>query len=105
MVSTPFLDRLKQGKPLLADGAMGTMLYSRGIRMETCFDQLNLTKPDVITGIHRDYIAAGAEMIETNTFSANRFKLADFGLEDKVGALNHAGAQLARQAIEASGRE
>src|SRR5262245_60607470 len=99
MEKHPFLERLRQGKPLLADGAMGTMLHGRGLPMDACFDELNLSRPELISGIHRDYIRAGAELVETNTFAANRFKLADCGTEDQITEINRAGAALARQAI------
>src|ERR1051325_4958600 len=99
MTQNSFLERLRQGKPLLADGAMGTMLHGRGLPMDACFDELNLTRPELISGIHRDYVEAGAELIETNTFSANRYKLAECGAEDKVIEINRAGAALARKAI------
>jgi homocysteine S-methyltransferase len=103
-VTTPFLERLRQEHPLLADGAMGTLLHSRGISTTSCFDELNLSRPDLIAQVHREYIAAGSEMVETNTFSANRFKLAEYGLADRVRDINMAGAQLAREAISALGR-
>src|SRR2546428_10984407 len=67
----PFLARVARG-PVLADGAMGTMLYARGVAYERCFDELNVSEPDLVQGIHREYIDAGAELIETNTFGANR---------------------------------
>ena len=98
-----FQARLDRG-PLLLDGAMGTMLYARGVPFDQCFDGLNVDRPDLVTAIHREYIAAGAELIETNTFGANRFKLSLHGLEDRVRALNVAGAATARAAREASGR-
>src|SRR4030067_635660 len=69
---------------LLADGAMGTMLYARGGPFDRCFDALNVDRPDLVTAIHGEYIAAGAELIETNTFGANRFKLSLHGLEDRA---------------------
>jgi len=77
-VTHPFLQRLDAGV-LLADGAMGTQLYARGIPFDQCFDELNLSNPSLVQDIHREYIRAGAEMIETNTFGANRFKLAADG--------------------------
>ncbi|KRT77070.1 MAG: bifunctional homocysteine S-methyltransferase/5 [Armatimonadetes bacterium CSP1-3] len=98
-----FQARLDRG-PLLADGAMGTMLYARGVPFDQCFDALNVDRPDLVTAIHGEYIAAGAELIETNTFGANRFKLSLHGLEDRVRATNVAGAAAARAAREASGR-
>src|SRR3989304_1066591 len=94
-----FQARLARG-PLLADGAMGTMLYARGVPFDQCFDALNVDRPDLVTAIHGEYIAAGAELIETNTFGANRFKLSLHGLEDRVHATNVAGAAAARAGRE-----
>ena len=96
---------LLRRRPLLLDGAMGTLLYSRGIPQRTCLDELVLTKPEIVSTIHREYIEAGADAIETNTFGANRFRLAEYGLEKLAGRLNRRGAQLAREARETSGRE
>jgi homocysteine S-methyltransferase len=87
-----------QERIVLADGAMGTMLYGKGIFINTCFDELNLTRPSLVQELHEEYLASGAEVIETNTFGANRFKLASFGLEDRVKTINEAGARLARRA-------
>ncbi|MFN8448967.1 MAG: bifunctional homocysteine S-methyltransferase/methylenetetrahydrofolate reductase [Anaerolineae bacterium] len=99
----PFRDRLHENRPLLADGAMGTLLHARGVRMDDCFERCNLTRPELVGEIHRAYVAAGAEMIETNTFGANRLKLAEHGLEDQLEAINRAGVTLALAA--ASGRD
>jgi methionine synthase I (cobalamin-dependent)/5,10-methylenetetrahydrofolate reductase len=99
----PFLERLDQGA-LLADGAMGTQLYARGVPFDQCFDALNLTRPDLVRQIHLDYIASGAELIETNTFGANRFKLAQHALAHRLSDINRAGAALARETADASGR-
>src|SRR5213593_3246564 len=97
MKSHPFLARLEQGV-LLADGAMGTLLYARGVAFDQCFDELNLSRPEVVRQIHLDYIASGAELIETNTFGANRFKLGQHNLAHRVAEISHAGAALAREA-------
>jgi methionine synthase / methylenetetrahydrofolate reductase(NADPH) len=99
----PFLERL-HGGPVLCDGAMGTQLYARGIPYERCFDELNLSEPDLVQQVHRDYISAGAEVIETNTFGANRFKLGRFGLDQKVRDINFRGVKIAREAREVSGQ-
>lgn len=88
--------------PLLADGAMGTMLHERGADFATCFDELNLTDPALVMGIHRAYLDAGARLIMTNTFGANRYRLAEHGLEDKVAEINRAGVDLAHQAVKES---
>lgn len=98
----PFLARLSQG-PLLADGAMGTELFVRGARPDQCLDELNLSSPDLIHQVHREYIAAGADLIETNTFGANRFRLAAFGLADRVREINRRGAEIAREARDVMG--
>jgi homocysteine S-methyltransferase len=92
-------------RPLLLDGAMGTLLYSRGVPQRACLDELVLTRPEVVSTIHLEYIEAGADAIETNTFGANRFRLAEYGLEKLAGRLSRKGAQLAREARETSGKE
>jgi methionine synthase I (cobalamin-dependent)/5,10-methylenetetrahydrofolate reductase len=89
-------------KTLLADGAMGTMLHARGVSFAKCFDELNLTNPAAVADIHREYIEAGAQLIITNTFGANQFKLGKHGLHDKLNEINRAGVELARRAIAAS---
>lgn len=89
-------------KTLLADGAMGTMLHSRGVSFEKCFDELNLNNPAAVAEIHRAYIEAGAELIITNTFSANRFKLGKFGLQNQVKEINKVGVELAKRVVSAS---
>ena len=89
-------------KTLLADGAMGTMLHARGVSFTKCFDELNLTSPAAVADIHREYIEAGAQLIITNTFGANRFKLDKHGLYDSLTEINRAGVELARRAIAAS---
>jgi methionine synthase / methylenetetrahydrofolate reductase(NADPH) len=97
-----FLERLAEGV-LLADGAMGTVLYNRGVSFDRSFDALCETDPEIVRSVHRDYIAAGAELIETNTFGANALRLADHGLEGRVRAINLAGARLAREVADAAG--
>jgi homocysteine S-methyltransferase len=97
----PFLERLRQG-PLVADGAMGTMLHQAGVPIDTCFDALNLTDPARVAAVHRAFIDAGAELIETNTFSANRFKLANQGQADQLAAINRAAVELAHRVVEAA---
>ncbi len=100
-----FLEILQRPRPLLADGAMGTLLHERGIGFENCFDELNLTDPGMVGGIHRDYIDAGSQIILTNTFGANRFKLDRHGLEGKLEEINSAGVKAARKAVKASLKE
>jgi len=87
-------------RPVLADGAMGTVLYARGIPINRCYDELNLSDPSLIRAIHEEYLQAGAEILETNTFGANRFRLGRHGLAAKVAEINAAGVRLARQAVE-----
>jgi methionine synthase / methylenetetrahydrofolate reductase(NADPH) len=92
----PILERIER-RVLVADGAMGTMIYAKGIPFSRCFDALNLEVPTLVKEIHLGYVKAGAELIETNTFGATRPRLAKYGLEDKVGDINTAGARLARE--------
>ena len=94
-----FRDHLSR-RVLVSDGAMGTMLYSRGVFINRCFDELNLSAPDLVRQIHQDYIKAGAEIVETNTFGANRMRLAGFGVAEKLKAINQAGVRLAREAAK-----
>ena len=101
----PLKERLQQPEPLLADGAMGTMLHQNGVAINSCFDALNITNPQQVARVHQAFIEAGANLIETNTFSANRYKLAEFGLEDRMKEINQAGVQLARQVIADSQRD
>ena len=84
--------------PLIFDGAMGTVIYDRGVFINTCYDELCLTNPKLILQIHRDYVEAGAEVIETNTFGANPLRLKPYGLAEKTEAINRAGVRLAREA-------
>ena len=93
------LARLKRS-PVLCDGAMGTLLYSKGIFINRCYDELNLSQPDLIRAIHHEYLQAGAEIIESNTFGANSFRLARHSLADKVHDINRMGARLAREAAK-----
>ncbi len=101
MPSSAFLERLEQPAPVVCDGAMGTLLYAKGIFINRCYDELNLSHPDLIRGIHADYLSAGAEVIETNTFGANRYRLERHGCADHVHDINLAGARLAREAAKA----
>ena len=93
-----FLTRIKQSA-ILCDGAMGTLLYAKGVFINRCYDELNLSDPNLILSIHEDYLQAGAEILETNTFGANRFRLARHGLAGKVAEINAAGVRLAKQAV------
>lgn len=89
-------------QPILSDGAMGTLLHQRGVTFDQCFDELNLTNPAQVAAIHKEYIDAGSTMIQTNTFGANRFKLAQHGLDDRVAEVNAAAVDLARRVVLAS---
>jgi methionine synthase / methylenetetrahydrofolate reductase(NADPH) len=92
-----FLDLIHE-RVLVCDGAMGTMLYAKGIFLNKSFDELNLRQPDLVAEVHQSYVRAGADVIETNTFGANRVKLTPFGLGDRVKAINAQGAKIARHA-------
>jgi homocysteine S-methyltransferase len=85
---------------VLVDGAMGTMLYTKGVFINQCYDELALRSPELVRDVHRAYVAAGAEVLETNTFGANRAKLVHYGLEGQVGAINRRAAELAREAAD-----
>src|SRR3982751_6910909 len=89
---------------VLFDGAMGTMLYSRGVFINQCYDELNIRSPDLVRDIHRAYVKAGAEIIETNSFGANRLKLAQYGLETQVREINRTAAKIARDVADEAGR-
>ena len=91
-----FLEKLSEG-PLLFDGGMGTEIYNRGVFINRCFDELNISNPSLIKQIHEDYKKAGADVLETNTFGANRFKLKPYQLIDKIYDINFQGAKIARE--------
>ncbi len=93
-----FLQALDQ-RVLVCDGATGTMLYAKGVFLNRCFDELNRSRPELVAEVHREYLRAGADVIESNTFGANRVKLANFGLADDVRAINLEGARLARRVV------
>src|ERR1700730_17757753 len=102
-VRSAFFDRLATGASILFDGGMGSQLYAQGVPYERRFDEVNLLQPDLVQSVHRAYIAAGAEVIETNTFAANRVRLAAYGLERRVRDINFRGVKVARVAREVSG--
>jgi len=87
---------------VIGDGAMGTMLYQQGVFINRCFDQLNVTDPEIVKAVHDGYVQAGADFIETNTFGANEFKLARYGLAEQVEKINLAAAEIA---AESAGRD
>ncbi len=88
----------------LADGAMGTELHRRGIGVGACFDALNLSNPELVENVHRDYIVAGADLLEANTFGANRYQLGKYALAERVAEINHAAVEIARRAISVADR-
>src|SRR4051812_21811593 len=92
-----FSEALAQ-RVLVCDGAMGTMLYSRGVFINKSFDAMNLTQAALVAAVHQEYVRAGADIIETNTFGANRIRLGSFGFADRLHEINVQGAKLARQA-------
>lgn len=94
-----FLQRLQDGV-VVCDGAMGTMLYGRGVFVNRCFDELNLSNPGLVRAVHEEYLEAGADVLETNTFGAHRFKLGPHGFEGQVRKINREGARLAREAAQ-----
>jgi methionine synthase I (cobalamin-dependent)/5,10-methylenetetrahydrofolate reductase len=102
-VQSPFRERLAGGRVILADGAMGTQLFDRGVGYDECLDAQTIDRPLLVEQVHRDYITAGAELIETNTFGANRVKLAAYGLEERVHEINRRAPRLARAAREICG--
>ncbi|MCS6805835.1 MAG: homocysteine S-methyltransferase family protein, partial [Blastocatellia bacterium] len=99
-----FLSLFSSSIPLLADGAMGTLLHAQGVEHTRCFDELNVTDPGRVVAIHRQYIEAGAQIILTNTFGANRYKLRKHGLEAQLDAINRAGVEIARRVVAESGK-
>jgi methionine synthase I (cobalamin-dependent)/5,10-methylenetetrahydrofolate reductase len=98
-MAVDLLARLRQS-PILCDGATGTLLYAKGIFINRCYDELNVSQPDLIRDLHHQYLQAGAEIIETNTFGGNSFRLARHGMENRVAEINRAGARLAREAAK-----
>lgn len=101
VTSSAAMDQLISGRAVLCDGAMGTMLYARGVFINRCFDELNLSQPDLVRTVHMEYLQAGAEIIETNTFGANSVRLERFGLQAKTREINLAGIRLARESVQA----
>jgi methionine synthase / methylenetetrahydrofolate reductase(NADPH) len=90
--------RMLESRVIVADGAMGTMLYGRGVFINRCFDELNISSPQLVKEVHQEYVKAGAQVLETNTFGSNRVRLATFGFAEKLNAIIQAGARLAREA-------
>lgn len=105
MTKLPFLERLSASRPILADGAMGTQLHRGGAPMHSSFDALNLNEPEAVAAIHRAYVQAGSELIETNTWGANRLKLSPYGYGDQVEAVNRAGVEIVKKVLLALGHE
>jgi len=98
-MATDLLARLKKS-PVLCDGATGTLLYAKGIFINRCYDELNVSQPELIRELHHDYLQAGAEIIETNTFGGNSFRLARHSMENRVREINLAGVRLAKEAAK-----
>src|SRR4030081_2988501 len=94
-----FIERLKHS-PVLCDGATGTLLYAKGIFINRCYDELNVSQPELIRELHHEYMQAGAEIIETNTFGGNSFRLARHSMENRVREINLAGVRLAKEAAK-----
>ena len=103
MSSRSLADRISDGRVHLFDGAMGTVLYNRGVFVNVCYDGLALENPELVRQIHREYVEAGAEILETNTFGANPVKLSGYGLAEDTEAINRAAASLAREAAAEAG--
>src|SRR4051794_38779580 len=99
LMPSDFVKRIQQA-PILCDGAMGTLLYSKGVFINRCYDELNLSQPDLIRQVHQEYLQAGAEVIETNTFGGNSFRLGRFSCADKLRDINLAGVKLAHEAAK-----
>ena len=95
-----FRERLQKNEVLVCDGAMGTMLYSKGIYINRCFDELNIVNPSIVQSIIKTYVESGADIIETNTFGANRIKLSPHGLDNKLNEINYSGVKIAREVAE-----
>ncbi|HEX8185557.1 MAG TPA: homocysteine S-methyltransferase family protein, partial [Blastocatellia bacterium] len=93
-----FRNAVTDDRVYVFDGAMGTMLYSRGVYINRCYDELNLLSPDLVLGVQREYVKAGADIIESNTYGANRAKLSGYGLEDRIREINYEGVRIAREA-------
>ena len=100
-----FREFIQEDRVRVFDGAMGTMIYSKGVYINRCYDELNLSGPDIVLAIHREYVKAGAEIIETNTYGASRLKLANYGLDERLSEINATAARLARQAASKAGHE
>ncbi|MGE0104933.1 MAG: bifunctional homocysteine S-methyltransferase/methylenetetrahydrofolate reductase [Blastocatellales bacterium] len=99
---TQFREFIKEDRVRVFDGAMGTMLYNKGVYINRCYDELNLTSPELVEEVHREYLKAGAEIIETNTYGASRMRLATHGLDGNLAAINVAAAMIARKAVESA---
>ncbi|MBW3535617.1 MAG: homocysteine S-methyltransferase family protein, partial [Gemmatimonadetes bacterium] len=93
-------DLIDDGRVHVLDGGMGTLLYSRGVFVNVCYDELNVSRPDLVRAAHVDYVRAGAEVLETNTFGANPVKLSSYGLAERTEELNRAAAEVARGAAD-----
>ncbi|MDR1316194.1 MAG: homocysteine S-methyltransferase family protein, partial [Spirochaetales bacterium] len=99
----PFLEKI-QKDVVIFDGAMGTMLYDRGLFINTCYDNVNLSDPGLVQSIHEEYVRAGVDVIETNTFGANEIRLGAYGLAEQTGEINRKAVALAKNAVLAAGK-
>src|ERR1044071_9994882 len=97
-----FIQAIADEHVYLFDGAMGTMLYAKGVFINKCYDELNLRNPEIVLDVHKQYVRCGAEILETNTYGANRVKLRSFGIEDELRAINVAAVEIARKAAGGS---
>ncbi|HEX9407442.1 MAG TPA: homocysteine S-methyltransferase family protein, partial [Thermoanaerobaculia bacterium] len=93
-----FIQAIADEHVYLFDGAMGTMLYAKGVFINKCYDELNLRSPEIVLEVHKQYVRAGAEILETNTYGANRVKLRTFGIEDELRTINESAVEIARRA-------
>ena len=100
-----FREFMEEDRVRIFDGAMGTMIYNKGVFINASYDELNLTSPDLVADIHRAYIRAGAEIIETNTYGATRLKLSHQGLDEKLREINLSAVRIARRAADEAKRE
>src|ERR1700739_4140840 len=104
-MTNPALEKLFTGRPVLCDGAMGTMLYSCGVFINRCYDELNVTQPETVRTVHEQYLQAGAHVIGTKTFGAKAYRWERYGLREKVKEFNLAGVKIARQCVTAIGEK
>src|ERR1044071_3469309 len=93
-----FIQAIADEHVYLFDGAMGTMLYAKGVFINKCYDELNLRNPEIVLDVHKQHVRCGAEILETNTYGANRLNLRSFGIEEELRDINHPAVEIARRA-------